>query len=538
MLSRMEISSIFDSMYEAVCRVKMRLTQSFFILFFAVAFCYSTIFVSCRSTKESQDSSGEVSISSQKIRSSVIAGSWYPGDSKELSAVVDGYLSKVPDETIEGKLFALIVPHAGYRYSGSVAAYAYSLLRNSEVKTVVMIGPSHRHSFRGFSVCAMGGYETPLGVVPIHTDLVRTILSGSEYVHHIPEAHQAEHCLEIQLPFLQRVLPQFDFVPIVVGSQSTLDDCIHLAETLVELFQGRDDVVLIASSDMSHYPVYDEAVRVDREMLDAVESFDIQRIIRTDARIMKSGVQNLSCTLCGLNAVIITLMAARGLGADAVKVLHYANSGDTPFGDRDGVVGYGSVAVYESGEHFERVEFEPLDEEAQGIVLRMAREAIETYVRTEQTPEYEPALPVFNEKRGVFVTITKHGMLRGCIGYHGNDIPLYRLVPDRAIAAAVKDARFPPLSPDELDDITIKVSVYLSNVYRIDSLDEFELGKHGIILRKGGRGATYLPEVPIEAGWTKEEEMEHLCRKAGLPSGSWKEGADLYVYATQIFGEK
>ena len=129
-------------------------------------------------------------------------------------------------------------------------------------------------------------------------------------------------------------------------------------------------------------------------------------------------------------------------------------------------------------------------------------------------------------------------MLRGCIGYHGNDIPLYQLVPDRAVSAAFRDSRFPPLSMEELDRIEIKVSVYLSNVYRIESLDEFELGQHGIILRKGDRGATFLPEVPIEAGWDKEEEMEQLCRKAGLPRGAWRENAELYVYATQVFGEK
>jgi len=232
-------------------------------------------------------------------------------------------------------------------------------------------------------------------------------------------------------------------------------------------------------------------------------------------------------------------MAARRMGADEVEILRYANSGDTPFGDRSKVVGYGAVAMYAKNEtNVGRMEFAPLDEHTQHLLLRMARQTIETYVRTGQTPVFKPDPSVLGEKRGVFVTITIDDMLRGCIGYHGNDIPLYQLVPDRAIAAAVKDGRFPPLSADELDEIKIKVSVYLSNVYRIDSVDEFELGTHGIILRKGDRGATFLPEVPIEAGWTKEEEMEHLCRKAGLPAGAWKGGAELYVYRTQVFGEE
>jgi hypothetical protein len=312
-----------------------------------------------------------------------------------------------------------------------------------------------------------------------------------------------------------------------------------MADILGELLRDRQDVVIMASSDMSHYPAYDEAKRYDHEMLEAVQSFDVERVLRTDERIMKAGVPNLSCTCCGLEAVVIALMAARRMGADEVEILRYGNSGDTPLGDRNKVVGYGAVAMYAQNRTDDRrMEYAPLDDQAQSVLLRMARQAIETYVSTGQTPVFKPDLPVFSEKRGVFVTITIDDMLRGCIGYHGNDIPLYQLVPDRAIAAAVKDGRFPPVSADELDLIKIKVSVYLSNVYRIHSVDEFELGRHGIILRKGERGATFLPEVPVEAGWTKDEEMEHLCRKAGLPAGAWKEGAELYVYKTQVFGEK
>ncbi|UCE19438.1 MAG: AmmeMemoRadiSam system protein B [Gemmatimonadota bacterium] len=511
---------------------------SLLAVLFAVSCCASLFSLDCRGSSDSGKGASNADVIDREIRKSVIAGSWYPGDREELSAVVDGYLSKAPDETVEGELVALIAPHAGYRYSGSVAAHALKLLRGSGVRTVVLLGPSHRHSFRGVSVYARGGYETPLGVVPINTQLAHHLISTCDLVSFAPEAHANEHSLEIQLPFLQRVLPKFDFVPVVIGPLCSVEDCVHLSEALVDLISQRDDVVLIASSDMSHYPTYDEAVSIDQEMLAAVESFDVQRLVRTDSKIMGAGYRNVSCTFCGLKAVLVAMITARGLGANAVKILKYANSGDTPYGDRDRVVGYGAVAVYQGDMKDEKITFEPLDEEAQQVALRMARETIETYVRTGRTPEYEPEHPVLNEKRGVFVTITKQGLLRGCIGYHGHDVPLFKLIPDRAIAAAVKDTRFPPLSVDELDDIEIKISVYLSNVYKIDNLDEFELGRHGIILTKGGRAATYLPEVPLEAGWTKEEEMEHLCRKAGLPSGAWRDGAELYVYATQVFGER
>ena len=167
-----------------------------------------------------------------------------------------------------------------------------------------------------------------------------------------------------------------------------------------------------------------------------------------------------------------------------------------------------------------------------------AREAIASYLNDSTIPEFEPRFEVMKERRGVFVTLNKHGMLRGCIGHHESDVPLHKLVPEMAVAAAFRDPRFPQLTRSELDDIKIKISVYLSNVYKIESIDEFEMGRHGIIMHKNGRGATYLPEVPIEAGWrSKEEELRSLCRKAGLPSDAWKEGAEFYVYETQVFGE-
>ena len=179
------------------------------------------------------------------------------------------------------------------------------------------------------------------------------------------------------------------------------------------------------------------------------------------------------------------------------------------------------------------------DKAAQQELLRMARESIERYVTTGEIPSFEPTWDVLKEKRGVFVTLREHGQLRGCIGHHESDVPLYQLVPQMAVAAACRDRRFYPLGKNELDQVKIKLSVYLTNVYRIQHLDEFEMGVHGIILMKGRKGATYLPEVPLEAGWiSKEEEMGHLCAKAGLPPEAWREGAELYVYRTQVFGEE
>ncbi len=236
---------------------------------------------------------------------------------------------------------------------------------------------------------------------------------------------------------------------------------------------------------------------------------------------------------------MVMQIAARELGADNTKLLTRTNSGDVTGRKTGYIVGYGTVAIFKSNTpKTGKIEFDEIDTTTQKELLKMARESIEYYLKNKSLPVYEPKNELMREKRGVFVTLTISGMLRGCIGHHESDIPLYRLVPQMAAAAAFGDPRFPPLSGEELKKIKIKISVYLTNVYKIDSLDEFEMGVHGIIMSKNGRAATYLPEVPIEAGWkTAAEEMESLCRKAGLPKDAWKEGAEFRVYRTQVFDE-
>jgi AmmeMemoRadiSam system protein A len=234
-------------------------------------------------------------------------------------------------------------------------------------------------------------------------------------------------------------------------------------------------------------------------------------------------------------------IAAQKRGADAANLISRTNSNDV-IGQRGGyVVGYGAVAVYQKNAQKTssgKIEFAPLDRRNQIELIKMARNAIEQYLEKQTIPEFQATNDFQLEQRGVFVTITKNGQLRGCIGHHESNVPLYKLVPHLAVAAAFGDPRFPPLHAEELDKIKIKISVYLTNVYQIASLDEFEMGVHGIILQKDGRAATFLPEVPLEAGWkTIDEEMVSLCQKAGLPNNAWKNGAEFWVYRTQVFDE-
>lgn len=471
---------------------------------------------------------------SEEIRKPAVADRWYPGEPEALKAMVDGFLANAEPAGIEGDILALISPHAGYVFSGQTAAHAYRQIQGRKFDAVVVIGPSHGEPFRGVSVYNRGGYETPLGVAPVDVELADAIIAEDDDAHFTTSGHRWEHSIESQVPFLQRIVEDLKIVPIAMR-RSDLKLCRRLAEAIVAASKGKR-VLIVASSDLYHAPDqdpqgswYDQCVRTDTATLKAIE--------RLDPSAFHRGLIEGQYQACGGGPIVTAMFAAKEMGADRAKVVGRTNSGDVTGRRRGYIVGYGSVVLYRGAGAMEKTEFEPLDEGTQRELLRMAREAIAGYLKTGRAPEFEPTREILREKRGVFVTLTEHGRLRGCIGYHGNDIPLYKLVPSRAIAAAFEDRRFPPLAEEEFGALHIKVSVYLDRMHEIESIDEFQLGKHGIIMIKGDRGATFLPEVPIEAGWSKDEELRQLCRKAGLPSNGWKD-ATFYVYTTQVFEEQ
>lgn len=277
------------------------------------------------------------------IRKPAVAGAFYEADPERLAATVDGFLEGL--KPTGGRPLALIVPHAGYAYSGQVAAYAYAELVGQEYDAVILMGPNHSvRGFYGIAVYPGGAFETPLGLVPVEQELAQAILEAGPGFSDDPGLHAYEHALEVQLPFLQRILPDTPIVPIIIGWPSP-ENCRALAEALVQSLEGRN-VLLIASSDLSHYPTYDDAVEVDRAILAAVETMDVAVFRETVAQQMARGIPNLATTCCGEGAIAVVLELAPLLGADHVTVLHYANSGDVPIGDRSQVVGYGAVKFW------------------------------------------------------------------------------------------------------------------------------------------------------------------------------------------------
>lgn len=269
------------------------------------------------------------------IKKSLIAGTWYPGNPRILSEDINGYFEKVSDRAVPGRIMGLVAPHAGYMYSGQVAAHAYKQIRGQTYDVVLVIGPSHRSFFRGVSLFRRGGYETPLGIVGVHQVMAERLLERDPRIACLPDVHLQEHSVEIQLPFLQVAIGEFSFVPLIMGDQD-YETCKVLADAIVACCRD-ERILIVGSSDLSHYHGYEQAVRMDSRILEHLRKMDERGLLRD----VSSGAGEA----CGGGPAAVTMMAARQLGADKAVVLKYANSGDVT-GDRSGVVGYAAAVFY------------------------------------------------------------------------------------------------------------------------------------------------------------------------------------------------
>jgi len=462
-----------------------------------------------------------------RVRSAVVAGSWYPGDPDELAAMVDEMLAAV--EPVDGVPVGLIVPHAGYPYSGPVAAVGFRQLQGAPVDVAVVVAPDHQPPLSNpISVWAEGGFETPLGIVPVDVELAQALMEADPRITFDAPAHQGEHAIEIELPFLQRACPGCRIVPVLMGSDDE-ETVQALADALLKVLPGRRAVV-IASSDLSHYPTYDDAQTVDGATLGAIETGDPARVRGTIEALMDAGFSNVVTCACGEGPILVTMRVAQGLGADMVTILQYANSGDSPRGDQSQVVGYGAVMLW-------RYEPPDLTEARREELLALARTTIEKYLETGQIPDYETDDPALMRRSGAFVTLKENGELRGCIGHTRGDLPLYQAVQQMAVAAATEDPRFPPLRKDELAGVTVEISV-LSPFRRVTDTAQIQIGTHGLLIYMDGRQGIFLPQVPVEQGWDLEEYLSNLCLKAGLPPDCQARQPTLYVFTAVVFEEE
>ena len=446
----------------------------------------------------------------ENIKEPAVAGTFYPSDKDLLKKSVEGFLSKAEKGQDYGKLIAIISPHAGYIYSGQIAAYGYKQIQASDIKNVILIGPSHHSTFKGASVYTKGSLKTPLGNVKINERLAEGLLNESADIRFSPEVYKGEHSLEVQLPFLQTVLKDFTIVPVLIGSPSgrTFE---HLIQKLTEMLD--DKTLLVASTDLSHYHDYHTAKEMDSKIISAVQRLSPKDTIE----LLRSGKSEM----CGGVPVIIVTEVARRSGANLGVVFKQANSGDVT-GEKDKVVGYASIGLYKS----------PYTEGEKKKLLALARNTVTEYVTNGKSSEPEVKNQKFRTEGAVFVTIKENGSLRGCIGHIQAIMPLYQSIMRNAVAACSSDPRFPPMKKEDLKDMEIEISI-LSPLKLLKNIKDIQVGKHGLYIVKNNQTGLLLPQVAQEFGWNRDEFLEHICMKAGLPKDAWKD-AELYIFTAEI----
>ncbi len=453
-----------------------------------------------------------------EVRPAAVAGMFYPSESEGLRRTVLSMLEQAGGVNMPTKVRGLVSAHAGYVYSGIVAAAGYRQIDPS-VKTVILLGPSHQARLNRASIAQVKAYRTPLGEVPLAG--LASALQKLPLFESIPEAHKREHCLEVQLPFLQVILKDFEIIPILTNNADPKALATALAPHIGE------DTLVVASSDLSHYHPYERAQYLDKICTDAISGGRLSNMLR--------------CEACGKQAVLTLMHIARIKGWHGV-LIDYKNSGDTA-GSKDRVVGYTSIGFVDGKEVSSKMK-QNLSAEDKKALLKLARSAIEAkLVKGARVQAPKSPSAALTQVRGCFVTLHERGRLRGCIGTIEPVSTLVECVESNAQSAAFRDPRFSSLTAKELSEIDIEVSALTvpERVHFKDGEDlksKLEPNVHGVILSRGSKRSTFLPQV-----WKQlpnhEKFLEHLCLKGGMSPRAWQDPKTrVEVYQAEVFGEE
>jgi AmmeMemoRadiSam system protein B/AmmeMemoRadiSam system protein A len=420
------------------------------------------------------------------IRKPAVAGSFYPGSFKELAAMIS---TMVDDSAPKTDVIGLVCPHAGIIYSGPVAGAAISRIRITD--TVIIMGPNHTGLGKPFSLMTSGTWETPMGNVEIDTELAMKMGGNSSYLEEDSDAHLREHSIEVQLPFLLHFKKNFKIVPIVL-SQASGSVYKEIGQEIAEVLNGLGrEVVILASSDMTHYEPQKEAERKDKLAIEAIVNLDEDELME---RIANHGI-----TMCGYAPVVALISAAKVMDARRAELVRYQTSGETS-GDFTSVVGYAGLIIPKPG---------------MSSLVKLAHDAIRAYIvegSVMQPPE--TLTPEMQEQAGVFVSIHKGGELRGCIGtFESSRRNVAEEIIINGISAATRDPRFSPIGEEELKDLDISVDV-LTEPEAIAGKQELDPRKYGAIVQRGARRGLLLPD--LEGVDTAEEQIDICRRKADI----------------------
>ena len=474
------------------------------------------------------------------LRSSLADAGWYATDAEALSEQIEGFFQKAQVKPIDN-VIALILPHAGYAYSGQTAVMGLKATVK-KYKRIVVIGPSHRIPMEEMlSVPRVTHYETPLGQIPLDVEFINKLLKYSLF-QNVPQAHKYEHSVQIELPLLQYSQEDFELVPIVAGSCSL--ETITKAGTILRSLADAE-TLLVASSDFVHYGRGHGYVPFTENIPENIKQVDMgayEYIAKLDSKGFLEYKYKTGATICGSIPIAILLSTLGGpVKAD---LINYVTSGELT-GDFTNSVSYLSVAF--SGAWQNRPEIEPqanapeLTDEDKKELLSLARKTIVYTLRNRRVPQASELGVTISDAmrcpRAAFVTLKKNSQLRGCIGDIFPQRPLYKSVILNAINACVKDRRFPAVAEAECKDITIEISA-LTAPKPVGSPGDIRTGIDGVVLNKEGRSAVFLPQVAPEQGWDVNQMLSRLSLKAGLPEDAWKQGASFLVFQAVVFGEE
>ncbi len=474
------------------------------------------------------------SVKNIKIRPPAVAGSFYPDDPNELSEMIDNYIHHANKAEFASETAKMIIaPHAGYVYSGQVTATAFKSVNQSNISRVVIVGRSHKAYFNEIAVDGNDAWNTPLGTIDLDIDFIKKLQSKSKLVSTNSEIHADEHSLEVMTPFIIKLFGlNTKIVPLLFGNENMRSEK-ELADVLGELIDEK--TLIVVSTDLSHYPNPKDAKELDQATIAAIMTNDADTFHAELNRIMSENTGKAETLACGEAAVGMALYLSENLGLRPTLITS-TNSGEVHPESSTNVVGYAAIAFY--GDESPASQVDELSKEEQKTALQIARETIKSYFdKINYTPKTNE-MKIFNEKRGAFVTLRKDEALRGCIGLFESDIKLGEVISDMALSAAFEDPRFTPLTKDELKEINIEISV-LTPMKKISSIDNIELGKHGVYIKRGSRTGVYLPQVATETGWGKNTFLDSLCiEKAGLEPGCWKSpDTEIFVFTAQVFSE-
>jgi MEMO1 family protein len=479
-------------------------------------------------------------IDNDSIHKPAFAGQFYSDDPVILKNQINAFLNNAVPQKVDSAL-AIIVPHAGYIYSGQIDIDGYNQIKQNKYDLIVILGTNHTtEGLTGISLYPKGGFSTPIGVAEIDNEVAEKLLKADKDVTANLSIFDKEHSVEIQVPFIKYFFPDAKILPLIVA-EPDIEMCKKFAKALVSSIENKK-VLVVASSDFSHYPSFDNAIKIDNNTLKTIAGLNPDKIVKVMEDQLEESVPQLLTCACGEAPILAAVSFANEVGAKSASIISYSNSGYNPIGTSAKVVGYGAVIISKGNpillkdvDSLVANNSYILTQSDKESLLKYARETLGQYFESQTVPLPRNMNAMLKIKRGAFVTLNKNKQLRGCIGHMSEDTPLCTNVGAMALQAAFNDTRFSPLTKEELSQIEIEISV-LTPFTKVGSAEKITLGRDGVIVKKGNKQAVFLPQVATETGWSKETFLDQLCYKAGLNAGDWKD-AELYTFQADVFSE-